>query len=179
MRLQAEQNVMAGSCCTTVTAPPPALAPSPTVLVDLLSLLSTAETRTEVAEAACLALGNVAGVRTVAFVRRGVADAVFVACSGYASDLLPVGTRIPLASAFPAAEAIRTGRPAAQPGGRGWFALPLEPQERPMGALLLGLSVAPPAEPDAIVVLDCVATALSAAYRCVDAAERQRVRSPF
>jgi hypothetical protein len=172
MRRQAEHDSVECGCCAPVSA----LALSPTVLVDLLTLLSTAESRSEVAEVACLALGQVAGVRTAAVLRRGITDAVIIACTGYGSDMLAPGTRIPLGSAFPAAEAIRTGRPVAQPGGRGWLALPLEPTGRTVGALLLGLAVAPPVDPDAIVVLDCVVTALSAAYRSVDAFDRRTIR---
>jgi hypothetical protein len=141
----------------------PALSLSEAALLEALAALAGAGSCLDVCEALCGVLLDLDGVRAAAVLQRRHGDAVVVGSAGYGCDTMGAGSRLPLDSGLPAAEAIRTGLLVQQGDGPAWCALPFGRRTAAPGALLLSLTTGPATDPSDLVRLQRLATALGAA----------------
>lgn len=132
-------------------------------LLDALSVIASAASRLDVAEAVSAVLLGLEGVRGVAVTQRRDGAAIVIGSAGYSCDAMAAGTRLPLDSGLPAVEAIRTGRLVRQGEGPGWLAAPFGRRTTAPGALLLSLISAPMSQEADLTRLQRLATSLGTA----------------
>ena len=142
----------------------------PALVVDVLARLAGADSTADIAAASLPPLLDLPGVRAACLVVRDGDDAVVVGSAGYDCGTMAPGARLPLDAGLPVTEAVRTGRRVVQGGGPSWIAVPYGRARR--GALLLSLTVAPPADEESLRRLERVGRAVGDALH--RAAEQER-----
>lgn len=143
----------------SATPVPSRLGVGPALLVDALAALAAADSHADVAAAALPLLVEQPGVRACAVVARDGGRVVVLASAGYDCSSMAPGTVLPIDAGLPVTEAVRTGRLVVRGDGPSWVAMPFGSSRR-TGALLLSLTVAPPAAPDDVARLSRLTRAL-------------------
>lgn len=161
---------------TAAADPLPARAPGAlrvgsALMVDALAALAAADSHADVAAAALPLLAEQPGVRACAVVARDGSRALVLASAGYDCSSMAAGTVLPLDAGLPVTEAVRTGRLVVRGSGPSWVAVPFGSSRR-SGALLLSLTVAPPAGPEDTARLHRLTRALGDALGRAAAQER-------
>jgi hypothetical protein len=144
------------------------------VLPDGLAALVRAATRVEAAGACLPLLAELPGVRGTAVVGRDRHRVVVLASVGYGCGPMAAGAELPLDASLPVTEAVRTGRTVVQGDGPSWVAVPFSRGAAGRGALLLSLTVGPPAGPAELARLQRLAGAVGDALARTGAAEDDR-----
>jgi hypothetical protein len=162
--------VSRGGGYDAVVGVPAALELPSAVLVAALTRLAAADTRADVAASVPSLLVEQPGVRACAVVTRDGRRAVVVGSAGYDCATMSTGATLPLEAGLPVTEAVATGRLVLRGSGPAWVAAPFGGR-RASGALLLSLSVRPPAGRRDIEAVLTLARAVGGALQRAQAQE--------